>query len=98
MQQFHFRELDKYVVDAAGRVRLPTSKQQALIRLALLQGQGSVTVTSVQTYEMALLQIFDQLQRPRRYDCRLLTRFVSADGHHRTLHLGQPAAVRAYGD
>lgn len=64
MQAYSYRDLDKYLVDAAGRVRLPSKKQQALIRLAAMQGQGSVTVTTLATYERAMLQIFSVTQRP----------------------------------
>ena len=63
MQEFHYRDLDKYIVDAEGRVRLPKHKQQALHRLAWQQGQGGVKVTSIQTYQQALLAIFDLKQR-----------------------------------
>ena len=64
MQAYSYRDLDKYLVDATGQVRLPPQKQQALIRLAAVQGQGSVTVTTLATYERAMLQIFSVTQRP----------------------------------
>ena len=89
--RYRYRDVDRFLVDASGRVRLPAGKQQALIALASELGQGSVTVTSVTTYEQALLAIFDRDQRP----------LVEAQiAHYRTIGFAQSLkdSVPAFSD
>ena len=62
--RYRYRDVDRFLVDATGHVRLPGGKQRALNLLAAALGQRSVTVTSVDTYAQALLAIFDPEQRP----------------------------------
>jgi hypothetical protein len=65
MQAFRYRDLDKFVVDGVGRVRLPKHKQRALHYLAWQQGRGGVNVRSIKTYEAAIFAILEPGQRPR---------------------------------
>jgi len=80
--RYRYRDVDRFLVDAAGHVRLPGAKQRTLNLLAAEVGQGSVTVTSVATYEQALLAIFDSEQRPL---------VVERIAHYRTVGFAQAA-------